>query len=85
MAIRARVQSGTSISRNVSLNTNSDVSVKAVSIGGGAGTSLSALSDISIAPEDLVDGGVLSYDSASGKFILEPAGTNVTTLIGGTF
>lgn len=80
MAIRARVStSGSTVS------SSRNVSVRAVSIGGGAGTSLSALADIDIAPEDLEDGGVLTYDSETGKFKLEPAGNNVLTLIGGTF
>ena len=80
MAIRARVStSGSTVS------SSRNVSVRAVSIGGGTNTSLSALSDIDIAPEDLEDGGVLSYDADTGKFVLEPAGNNLTTIIGGTF
>lgn len=82
MAIRARVPSN---SNTISSSTSStrNVSVKAVSIGGSGGA-LSALSDVDIdgTPED---GGVLSYDSASGKFVVESADTNITTIIGGTF
>lgn len=80
MAIRARVStSGSTVS------SSRNVSVRAVSIGGGGATPLSALSDINIPPEDLEDGGVLTYDADTGKFVLEPAGNSITTLIGGTF